>query len=142
MKWLRKVKLVQLICSLSIQIYKFDIYWTFEFHIELQKLFLRYKPDFEHFKLFLIQSIEYDLLLYVFYQVFEICLFVLQIEALLLVPTTFFAYILRADWFLLDSRIVRHVTIGLFCLGVSVYLAGKFTWKPQKSQDMIYTKKL
>ncbi|XP_071782074.1 transmembrane protein 221 [Centroberyx gerrardi] len=29
----------------------------------------------------------------------------------------------RADWFLLDSRAVRHVTIGLFCLGVSVYLA-------------------
>ncbi|XP_067252220.1 transmembrane protein 221 [Chanodichthys erythropterus] len=29
----------------------------------------------------------------------------------------------RADWFLMDSRIVRHVTIGLFCLGVSVYLA-------------------
>uniref|UniRef100_A0A8C2CXX3 Si:ch211-125m10.6 n=1 Tax=Cyprinus carpio TaxID=7962 RepID=A0A8C2CXX3_CYPCA len=29
----------------------------------------------------------------------------------------------RADWFLLDSRVVRHVTIGLFCLGVSVYLA-------------------
>ncbi|XP_016340661.1 transmembrane protein 221 [Sinocyclocheilus anshuiensis] len=29
----------------------------------------------------------------------------------------------RADWFLLDNRVVRHVTIGLFCLGVSVYLA-------------------
>ncbi|XP_043079084.1 transmembrane protein 221 [Puntigrus tetrazona] len=29
----------------------------------------------------------------------------------------------RADWFLLDSRVVRHVTTGLFCLGVSVYLA-------------------
>uniref|UniRef100_A0A4W6DAL8 Transmembrane protein 221 n=1 Tax=Lates calcarifer TaxID=8187 RepID=A0A4W6DAL8_LATCA len=29
---------------------------------------------------------------------------------------------LRADWFLLDSRAVRHVAIGLFCLGVSVYL--------------------
>ncbi|KAM9831878.1 transmembrane protein 221 [Neosynchiropus ocellatus] len=29
----------------------------------------------------------------------------------------------RADWFLLDSRSVRHVAIGLFCLGVSVYLA-------------------
>ncbi|XP_003201087.1 transmembrane protein 221 [Danio rerio] len=29
----------------------------------------------------------------------------------------------RADWFLMDSRAVRHVTIGLFCLGVSVYLA-------------------
>ncbi|KAM9358061.1 transmembrane protein 221 [Symphorus nematophorus] len=28
----------------------------------------------------------------------------------------------RADWFLLDSRAVRHVAIGLFCLGVSVYL--------------------
>ena len=31
----------------------------------------------------------------------------------------------RADWFLLESRAVRHVAIGLFCLGVSVYLAGK-----------------
>uniref|UniRef100_A0A672HSZ5 Si:ch211-125m10.6 n=1 Tax=Salarias fasciatus TaxID=181472 RepID=A0A672HSZ5_SALFA len=29
----------------------------------------------------------------------------------------------RADWFLLDSRAVRHVAIGLFCMGVSVYLA-------------------
>ncbi|CAK6955223.1 transmembrane protein 221 [Scomber scombrus] len=29
----------------------------------------------------------------------------------------------RADWFLLDSRGVRHVAIGLFCLGVSLYLA-------------------
>ncbi|XP_065102092.1 transmembrane protein 221 [Paramisgurnus dabryanus] len=29
----------------------------------------------------------------------------------------------RADWFLMDSRAVRHVAIGLFCLGVSVYLA-------------------
>ncbi|XP_061636736.1 transmembrane protein 221 [Phyllopteryx taeniolatus] len=29
----------------------------------------------------------------------------------------------RADRFLLDSRAVRHVAIGLFCLGVSVYLA-------------------
>ncbi|XP_017262358.1 transmembrane protein 221 [Kryptolebias marmoratus] len=29
----------------------------------------------------------------------------------------------RADWFLLDSRAVRHVAVGLFCLGVSVYLA-------------------
>ncbi|KAK7137002.1 hypothetical protein R3I93_017159 [Phoxinus phoxinus] len=29
----------------------------------------------------------------------------------------------RADWFLSDSRAVRHVNIGLFCLGVSVYLA-------------------
>ncbi|KAG5276165.1 hypothetical protein AALO_G00128590 [Alosa alosa] len=29
----------------------------------------------------------------------------------------------RADWFLFDSRAVRHVAIGLFCLGVSVYLA-------------------
>ncbi|TWW57724.1 transmembrane protein 221 [Takifugu flavidus] len=29
----------------------------------------------------------------------------------------------RADWFLLDSRAVRHVAIGLFCLGVCVYLA-------------------
>ncbi|KAM4574977.1 transmembrane protein 221 [Fundulus diaphanus] len=29
----------------------------------------------------------------------------------------------RADWFLLDSRAIRHVAIGLFCLGVSVYLA-------------------
>ncbi|KAF7662976.1 hypothetical protein LDENG_00221090 [Lucifuga dentata] len=29
----------------------------------------------------------------------------------------------RADWFLLDSRGIRHVAIGLFCLGASVYLA-------------------
>ncbi|NXU55239.1 TM221 protein, partial [Turnix velox] len=28
----------------------------------------------------------------------------------------------RADWFLLDSRRVRHAAIGLFCCGVSVYL--------------------
>ncbi|NXI35313.1 TM221 protein, partial [Galbula dea] len=31
----------------------------------------------------------------------------------------------RADWFLLDSRTVRHTAIGLFCCGVSVYLTGK-----------------
>ncbi|NXE99454.1 TM221 protein, partial [Menura novaehollandiae] len=31
----------------------------------------------------------------------------------------------RADWFLLDSRRVRHVAIGLFCCGVCVYLTGK-----------------
>ncbi|XP_072294591.1 transmembrane protein 221 [Eucyclogobius newberryi] len=29
----------------------------------------------------------------------------------------------RADWFLLDSQAIRHVAIGLFCIGVSVYLA-------------------
>ncbi|XP_064789259.1 transmembrane protein 221-like [Oncorhynchus masou masou] len=29
----------------------------------------------------------------------------------------------RADWFLFHSQTVRHVAIGLFCLGVSVYLA-------------------
>ncbi|CAM2109142.1 transmembrane protein 221 [Caretta caretta] len=29
----------------------------------------------------------------------------------------------RADWFLLDSRMIRHLAIGLFCCGVSVYLA-------------------
>lgn len=34
----------------------------------------------------------------------------------------------RADWFLLDSRAVRHVAIGLFCLGVCVYLAGEKSW--------------
>jgi len=34
-------------------------------------------------------------------------------------------FVSRADWFLLDSRAVRHVAIGLFCMGVSVYLAGK-----------------
>lgn len=34
-------------------------------------------------------------------------------------------YFCRADWFLLDSRAVRHIAVGLFCLGVSVYLAGK-----------------
>ncbi|NXC48735.1 TM221 protein, partial [Penelope pileata] len=31
----------------------------------------------------------------------------------------------RADWFLLDSRTVRHAAIGLFCCGVSAYLTGK-----------------
>uniref|UniRef100_A0A3Q2KVB1 Transmembrane protein 221 n=1 Tax=Equus caballus TaxID=9796 RepID=A0A3Q2KVB1_HORSE len=29
----------------------------------------------------------------------------------------------RADWFLYDCRLLRHVTLGLFCCGVSVYLA-------------------
>ncbi|CAL1592814.1 unnamed protein product [Knipowitschia caucasica] len=29
----------------------------------------------------------------------------------------------RADWFFLDSRAIRHVAVGLFCMGVSVYLA-------------------
>lgn len=44
----------------------------------------------------------------------------------------------RADWFLLDSRTVRHVAIGLFCLGVSVYLAGKKSWicMPGKGMHM------
>ncbi|MBN3281393.1 TM221 protein, partial [Polyodon spathula] len=28
----------------------------------------------------------------------------------------------RADWFLLDSRAIRHIAIGLFCLGVLLYL--------------------
>ncbi|XP_010223864.1 PREDICTED: transmembrane protein 221, partial [Tinamus guttatus] len=27
-----------------------------------------------------------------------------------------------ADWFLLDSRSIRHAALGLFCCGVSVYL--------------------
>ncbi|XP_019368719.1 PREDICTED: transmembrane protein 221 [Gavialis gangeticus] len=27
-----------------------------------------------------------------------------------------------ADWFLLDSRTIRHVAVGLFCCGVSIYL--------------------
>ncbi|NXK14028.1 TM221 protein, partial [Herpetotheres cachinnans] len=27
----------------------------------------------------------------------------------------------RADWFLLDSRTVRHTAIGLFCCGVSMF---------------------
>ncbi|NWW15360.1 TM221 protein, partial [Falcunculus frontatus] len=31
----------------------------------------------------------------------------------------------RADWFLLDSRSVRHTAIGLFCCGVCLYLTGK-----------------
>ncbi|NXY53676.1 TM221 protein, partial [Callaeas wilsoni] len=31
----------------------------------------------------------------------------------------------RADWFLLDSRSVRHAAIGLFCCGLCLYLAGK-----------------
>ncbi|NXY51876.1 TM221 protein, partial [Ceuthmochares aereus] len=29
----------------------------------------------------------------------------------------------RADWFLLDSRMVRHAAIGLFCCGVSLFCA-------------------
>uniref|UniRef100_A0A8D2Q3K1 Transmembrane protein 221 n=1 Tax=Varanus komodoensis TaxID=61221 RepID=A0A8D2Q3K1_VARKO len=29
----------------------------------------------------------------------------------------------RGDWFLLNSRKVRHIAVGLFCCGVSVYLA-------------------
>ncbi|NXD84657.1 TM221 protein, partial [Halcyon senegalensis] len=36
----------------------------------------------------------------------------------------------RADWFLLDSRTVRHAAIGLFCCGVSVYLTGKCSFPP------------
>ncbi|NXX80693.1 TM221 protein, partial [Urocolius indicus] len=31
----------------------------------------------------------------------------------------------RADWFLLDSRTLRHAAVGLFCCGVSLYLTGK-----------------
>ncbi|NXH25192.1 TM221 protein, partial [Myiagra hebetior] len=31
----------------------------------------------------------------------------------------------RADWFLLDSRSVRHAAIGLFCCGLCLYLTGK-----------------
>ncbi|NWH42241.1 TM221 protein, partial [Chloropsis hardwickii] len=31
----------------------------------------------------------------------------------------------RADWFLLDSRSVRHAAVGLFCCGVCLYLTGK-----------------
>ncbi|XP_049733322.1 transmembrane protein 221 [Elephas maximus indicus] len=29
----------------------------------------------------------------------------------------------RCDWFLYDCRLLRHVALGLFCCGVSVYLA-------------------
>uniref|UniRef100_A0A452QBR9 Transmembrane protein 221 n=1 Tax=Ursus americanus TaxID=9643 RepID=A0A452QBR9_URSAM len=29
----------------------------------------------------------------------------------------------RSDWFLYDCRLLRHVALGLFCCGVSVYLA-------------------
>lgn len=39
--------------------------------------------------------------------------------------TAFVMSCYRADWFLLDSIGARHVAIGLFCLGVSVYLIGK-----------------
>ncbi|KAB0406632.1 hypothetical protein E2I00_018635, partial [Balaenoptera physalus] len=28
-----------------------------------------------------------------------------------------------SDWFLYDCRLLRHVALGLFCCGVSVYLA-------------------
>ncbi|NXM40086.1 TM221 protein, partial [Gymnorhina tibicen] len=31
----------------------------------------------------------------------------------------------RADWFLLDSRGVRHAALGLFCCGVCLYLTGE-----------------
>lgn len=31
---------------------------------------------------------------------------------------------LRSDWFLYDCRLLRHSALGLFCCGVSVYLAG------------------
>ncbi|NXV80562.1 TM221 protein, partial [Atlantisia rogersi] len=40
----------------------------------------------------------------------------------------------RADWFLLDSRTVRHAAIGLFCCGVSVYLTGKCLLPPSTAQ--------
>ncbi|XP_014401278.1 PREDICTED: transmembrane protein 221 isoform X2 [Myotis brandtii] len=30
----------------------------------------------------------------------------------------------RSDWFFYDCRLLRHVAVGLFCCGVSVYLAG------------------
>lgn len=30
----------------------------------------------------------------------------------------------RSDWFLYDCRLLRHSALGLFCCGVSVYLAG------------------
>ncbi|XP_023798802.1 transmembrane protein 221 [Cyanistes caeruleus] len=33
-----------------------------------------------------------------------------------------FSLFSRADWFLLDSRSVRHAAIGLFCCGVCLYL--------------------
>ncbi|XP_032025981.1 transmembrane protein 221 [Hylobates moloch] len=29
----------------------------------------------------------------------------------------------RSDWFLYDCRLLRHVALGLFCCGISVYLA-------------------
>ncbi|XP_077633128.1 transmembrane protein 221, partial [Crocuta crocuta] len=29
----------------------------------------------------------------------------------------------KSDWFLYDCRLLRHVALGLFCCGVSVYLA-------------------
>ncbi|KAM5238198.1 transmembrane protein 221 [Ctenodactylus gundi] len=29
----------------------------------------------------------------------------------------------RSDWFFYDCRVLRHVTLGLFCCGVAVYLA-------------------
>ncbi|NWI37152.1 TM221 protein, partial [Picathartes gymnocephalus] len=31
----------------------------------------------------------------------------------------------RAAWFLLDSRRVRHAALGLFCIGLCLYLTGK-----------------
>ncbi|NXG50615.1 TM221 protein, partial [Psilopogon haemacephalus] len=44
----------------------------------------------------------------------------------------------RADWFLLDSRSVRHAAIGLFCCGVSVYLTGKSHPHPSLGSLAIY----
>ncbi|NXF69076.1 TM221 protein, partial [Ciccaba nigrolineata] len=42
----------------------------------------------------------------------------------------------RADWFLLDSRTVRHAAIGLFCCGVSVYLTGKCSFPTGAAQTL------
>ncbi|KAF1658811.1 hypothetical protein FQA23_0009977, partial [Aptenodytes patagonicus] len=41
----------------------------------------------------------------------------------------------RADWFLLDSRTVRHAAIGLFCCGISVYLTGKCSFPSSTAQQ-------
>lgn len=50
-------------------------------------------------------------------------------------PRGFCHLFCRADWFLLDSRRVRHAAIGLFCCGVSVYLTGKCPFLTSPAQQ-------
>lgn len=41
----------------------------------------------------------------------------------------------RSDWFLYDCRLLRHVALGLFCCGISVYLAG-MCWATSWSAEL------